>query len=117
MNIAEKYVKDMEKIDNLLTAHDNDHLYIQEELYKQKESNMNNELVFVVFDIFDENLNGDLRDHLVGICESISEARSQIEKMNLDNFRWLGKTRCKFSKDGIAHMIIIDDFIINDIFI
>ena len=77
------------------------------------------DLVFVVFDIFDENLNGDLRDHLVGICESISEARSQIEKMNLDNFRWLGKTktRCEFSKDGIAHMIIIDDYIINDIFI
>ena len=94
MNIAEKYINDTEKIDILLTAHDNDHLYILEEICKQKESNMDNK-VFAIFDIFDENFNGDLRDHLVCICESISEARSQIEKMNLDNFRWLGKTRCK----------------------
>ena len=90
--------------------------YFRTNYYESKENNMYNE-VCAVFDIFDENLNGDLRDHLIGICSSVSEARSQIEKINLDNFRWLGHTRCKFSKDGKAHMIIIDNFVINETFV
>ena len=73
--------------------------------------------VFAIFDIFDENLNGDLRDHLIGVFDSLSDARTQIENMNLDNFRWLSAGRCKFSKNGRAHIIIIDDFLMNKIFI
>ena len=48
-------------------------------------------LVFVVIDRFDENLNGYIQDHLIGIFTSLSEARFQIEELKVENFRWLGK--------------------------
>lgn len=72
-------------------------------------------LVFVVIDRFDENLNGYIQDHLIGIFTSLAEARFQIEESELENFRWLEKNRCKFTKSNLAHEIIIEKFIINDL--
>lgn len=72
-------------------------------------------LVFVVIDRFDENLNGYIQDHLIGIFTSLAEARFQIDELELENFRWLGKTRCKFTKNNLAHEIVIEEFIMNDL--
>ena len=71
--------------------------------------------VFVVIDRFDENLNGYIQDHLIGIFTSLAEARFQIDKLELENFRWLGKARCKFTKNNLAHEIIIEKCITNDL--
>ena len=97
-------------------AFNNERFYLRENYYGSKENDMDN-TVFAVFDIFDENLNGNLQENLVGIYNSISEAASQIEKKNLDNFRWVGSNRCKFSKNGRAHMIIIERFTMNELFV
>lgn len=72
-------------------------------------------LVFVVIDRFDENLNGYANDHLIGVFTSLAEARFQIEELELENFRWLEKTRCKFTKNNLAHEIVIEEFIMNDL--
>jgi len=72
-------------------------------------------LVFIVIDRFDENLNGHIQDHLIGIFTSLAKARLQIDELELENFRWLGITRCKFTKNNLAHEIIIEEFIMNDL--
>lgn len=73
-------------------------------------------LVFIVYDNFFEGLDGKLqKNSIIGIFSSLAEARFQIEELELENFRWLGKTRCKFTKNNLAHEIVIEEFIMNDL--
>lgn len=72
--------------------------------------------VFVIFDTFDVNLNGNLITHILGVFTDIDTARQHIEKLNLKNFRWVGNTRFKFSTH-VAHVGDIKQIPSNMIFL
>lgn len=59
--------------------------------------------MFVIFDTFDVNLNGNLETRILGVFTDIDNARQCIENLNLKNFRWVGNTRFKFNTN-VAHV-------------
>lgn len=59
--------------------------------------------IFVIVDTFDINLNGNLETRILGVFTDIDNARQRIENLNLENFRWVGDTRFKFSTQ-VAHV-------------
>ncbi len=58
---------------------------------------------FVILDRFDMNLDGSIQTRIIGVFDDFSIAKENIENLNLKNFRWLGKTRFKFSDGMLAH--------------
>lgn len=72
--------------------------------------------MFVIVDTYDQKHDGNLRTHIIGIFDNLDEARDAIEKIDFKNFRWVGRTRFKFSTDEHAHVGDIISIRKNEIF-
>ena len=58
-----------------------------------------NEFVFVIFDKYDENMNGHLSEGFRGIFDNLDQAKEAMERPIFKNFEWIDDTHYEY--DGL----------------